>query len=203
MRISEIAELALGCRLTEEPIPGMVRYRLASKVIKGQPLGGTDDGWIVTEEVHHAVKVAEDPMGSEEPGTLLFGNFAFNLLFKRFCRWVNGPSGQRLGLSPILEHQVSLRMFRRTLAVALTYRPGGVLATKIALKHVSVATSEEYAKLSVPVAIISHVLIENNADSHTTGIYWFRRLRQCIMDSWVVLAISRWYLTSAVSCSSW
>jgi integrase len=37
MRISEIAELAVGCRRAEEPVPGMLRYRLASKVIKGRP----------------------------------------------------------------------------------------------------------------------------------------------------------------------
>ncbi|MEU8976800.1 site-specific integrase [Streptomyces monashensis] len=168
MRISEIAELAVGCRLTEEPIPGMVRYRLASKVIKGQPLGGTDDEWIVTEEVHHAVKVAEDLMGSEEPGTLLFGNFAFNLLYERFCRWVNGPSGQRLGLAPIPEHQVSLRMFRRTLAVALAYRPGGVLATKIALKHVSVATTEGYANR--PGGAQSRLLAEVTAEEQQRNL---------------------------------
>ncbi|MFJ7997127.1 site-specific integrase [Streptomyces sp. NPDC096310] len=168
MRISEIAELAVGCRLTEEPIPGMVRYRLASKVIKGQPLGGTDDEWIVTEEVHRAVKVAEDLMGSEEPGTLLFGNFAFNLLYKRFRRWVNGPSGQRLGLSPIPEHQVSLRMFRRTLAVALAYRPGGVLATKIALKHVSVATTEGYANR--PGGAQSRLLAEVTAEEQQRNL---------------------------------
>ena len=33
----------------------------------------------------------------------------------------------------------------RTLAHELAYRPGGLLATKIALKHVSVATTEGYA----------------------------------------------------------
>ncbi len=36
-------------------------------------------------------------------------------------------------------------MLRRTLARELAYRPGGLLAAKIALKHVSVATTEGYA----------------------------------------------------------
>ena len=36
-------------------------------------------------------------------------------------------------------------MLRRTLAHELAYRPGGLLAAKIALKHVSVATTEGYA----------------------------------------------------------
>jgi hypothetical protein len=34
---------------------------------------------------------------------------------------------------------------RRTLAIELAYRPGGLLATKIHLRHVSVATAEGYA----------------------------------------------------------
>jgi hypothetical protein len=37
-------------------------------------------------------------------------------------------------------------MLRRTLALELAYRPGGVLASKIHLKHVAVATTEGYAK---------------------------------------------------------
>ncbi|MER5396128.1 site-specific integrase [Streptomyces sp. NPDC002599] len=168
MRISEIAELAVGCRLTEEPVPGMVRYRLASKVIKGQPLGGTEDEWVVTEEVHQAVEVVEELAGSEEPGTLLFGNFAFNLLYERFRRWVNGPSGQRLGLSLIPAHPVSLRMLRRTLAVELAYRPGGVLATKIALKHVSVATTEGYANR--PGGAQSRLLAEVTAEEQQRNL---------------------------------
>ncbi|WP_438491410.1 site-specific integrase [Streptomyces asiaticus] len=168
MRLSEIAELAVGCRRAEEPVPGMVRYRLASKVIKGQPLGGTQDEWVVTEEVHEAVEAAEQLAVSEEPGTLLFGNFAFNLLYERFRNWVNGPSGQRLGLSLIPMHPVSLRMLRRTLAVELAYRPGGVLATKIALKHVSVATTEGYANR--PGGAQSRLLAEITAEEQQRNL---------------------------------
>jgi hypothetical protein len=36
-------------------------------------------------------------------------------------------------------------MLRRTLALELAHRPGGLLAAKVALKHVSVATTEGYA----------------------------------------------------------
>ena len=39
--------------------PGLLRYRLASKVVKGQPLGGTDDEWVVIEPVYRAVGLAE------------------------------------------------------------------------------------------------------------------------------------------------
>src|SRR3979411_1396210 len=34
---------------------------------------------------------------------------------------------------------------RRTLAVEMAYRPGGLLAAKLALKHISVVTTEGYA----------------------------------------------------------
>lgn len=36
-------------------------------------------------------------------------------------------------------------MLRRTLALELAYRPGGVLASKIHLKHIAIATTEGYA----------------------------------------------------------
>jgi hypothetical protein len=36
-------------------------------------------------------------------------------------------------------------MLRRTLAIGLAYRPGGLFAAKLALKHISVATTEGYA----------------------------------------------------------
>ena len=38
--------------------PGLTRFRLASKVIKGQPLGGTDDEWVVIEPAYRAVELA-------------------------------------------------------------------------------------------------------------------------------------------------
>lgn len=38
-----LAELVIGCRRTTQIAPGLVRYRLANKLIKGQPLGGLDD----------------------------------------------------------------------------------------------------------------------------------------------------------------
>jgi integrase len=146
MRASEISELAAGCRRPlEEPVPGLVRYRLASKVIKGQPLGGTDDEWVVTREVFDAIEVAEHLAGDAEAGTLLFGQFTFNLMFQCFRSWVNGPAGQRLGLQEIPDGPLNPRMLRRTLAVELAYRPGGLLAAKIQLKHVSCATTEGYA----------------------------------------------------------
>lgn len=37
------------------------------------------------------------------------------------------------------------RMLRRSLAIAIAQRPGGLLAVKVHLKHVSVATTKGYA----------------------------------------------------------
>ena len=54
---------------------------------------------------------------------------------------MNGPSGQRLGLAPIPGYPVSLRSLRRTLAIELAYRPGGVLAAKFQLKHIATVIS--------------------------------------------------------------
>jgi len=76
---------------------------------------------------------------------LLFGRFNFPHLYQCFRAWVNGPAGARLGLAPIGGEPVTLRMLRRTLAIELAYRPGGLLAAKIHLRHVSVATAEGYA----------------------------------------------------------
>ncbi len=146
MRASEISELAVGCRRpVEEPVPGLPRYRIASKVIKGQPHGGTSDEWVVTRDVFDAVEAAEQITEDDEAGTLLFGRLSFNLMFQCFRTWVNGPAGQRLGLQQIPDGPLTPRMLRRTLAIELAYRPGGLLAAKIQLKHVSVATTEGYA----------------------------------------------------------
>jgi integrase len=146
MRGSELMELRNGCRSTSRHGDGMTRYRIKSKLIKGQPLGGTSEEWVVIEAVHHAVGTAEQLsrlIGI--PGDLVFGRFCLDLRYPWLRDWANGPAGQRLGLAPIPDGTVNLRMLRRTLARELAYRPGGLLAAKIALKHVSVATTEGYA----------------------------------------------------------
>ncbi|UCA50507.1 hypothetical protein LEL86_14955 [Streptomyces sp. WA6-1-16] len=146
MRASELMELRVGCRRPpEEPFPGLTRFRIASKVVKGQPLGGTDDEWVVVEPVYRAVELAEHLHDSPRNGALLFGRFAFDVRYRWFRNWVNFPAGQRLGLAAIPGGPVNLRMLRRTLALEMAYRPGGVLASKIHLKHIAVATTEGYA----------------------------------------------------------
>ncbi len=161
MRSSELMELETGCcRPPEHYGDGLVRYRLASKVVKGQPLGGTPDEWVVIEPAYQAaqllVRLHDDP----RPGKPLLGRFAFDVRWTWFRNWVNGPSGQRLGLAPVPDDPVSLRALRRTLAIELAYRPGGVLAAKLHLKHIAVATTEGYA--SRPGGAQAELLAEVN-----------------------------------------
>jgi hypothetical protein len=144
MRASELMELRVGCRHSTQHQPGMIRYRLSSTIRKGQPLGGTDDEWVVTEEVDQAVELAEHLTVSDSPDALLFGRFSFDPRYRTFREWVNGPAGQRLGLAPIPDGALNTRMLRRTLSHELAYRPSGLLAAKIALKHVTIATTEGY-----------------------------------------------------------
>jgi hypothetical protein len=186
MRTSELMELQVGCRLPpEEPLPGMTRYRLASKLIKGQPLGGTRDEWVVIEPAYQAAGLAgqlhDDPADSD----LLFGRIAFPVRYQWFRNWVNGPSGQRIGLTPIPDKPVSLRAMRQTLAIELAYRPGGVLATKFQMKHIAVATTEGYA--SRPGGAQAELLAEVNKHEaeRNLALVWeeFRNYRQGIMPA--------------------
>ena len=74
---------------------------------------------------------------------------------------MNGPHGQRLGLAPIPNERLTLRMLRRKPAIEIAYRPGGLLATKIYLRHVSTATTEGYA--SRPGGAQAELLAEVNS----------------------------------------
>ncbi len=146
MRASELMELRRGCqRRTGGAGAEPVRYRLRSKLVKGQPLGGINDEWVVTAETFRAIESADQLCLDDDPNALLFGRLNFQHLYQCFRTWVNGPAGARLGLAPIGGEPVTLRMLRRTLAIELAYRPGGLLAAKIHLRHISVATVEGYA----------------------------------------------------------
>jgi len=146
MRASELMELQVGCRRPpEEYSPGLVRYRLVSNLIKGQPLGGTRDEWVVIQAAYHAAGLAERLHDNPIDGAPLFGRFHFNSRYQWFRDWVNGPAGQRFGLAPIPGDRLNMRMLRRRLAIELAYRPGGLLAAKIHLRHLSVAVTEGYA----------------------------------------------------------
>jgi hypothetical protein len=86
--------------------------------------------------------------------------FAFRVRYTWFRNWVNSPAGTRLGLAAIPAGPVTLRMLRRTLSLEMAYRPGGVLASKIHMKHCVVATTEGYA--SRPGGAQAELLAEVN-----------------------------------------
>jgi integrase len=161
MRSSELMELAVGCcRPIEDHGAGLVRNKLASKVVKGQQLGGVADEWVVIEPAYQAAQLLEHLHDSPEDGAPLLGRFAFDVRYTWFRNWVDGPAGQRLGLAPIPATPVNLRALRRTLAIELAYRPGGLLAAKLHLKHIAVATTEGYA--SRPGGARAELLAEIN-----------------------------------------
>lgn len=103
MRSSELAELTSGCRRQEERPGGGTRYRLVSRRIKGEAFGGTEDAWVVTEDVHQAIAIAEALTGTA-PGERLFAK-ASNDSGRRYTAlssWVNGEYGTaaRAGAHP-------------------------------------------------------------------------------------------------------
>ena len=186
MRSSELMELQVGCARPPEHFgPRQVRYRLASKVVKGQPLGGLADEWVVIEPVYRAAELIEHLHDTAQAGAPLLGRFAFDVRYTWFRNWVNGPAGQRLRLAPIPDTPVNLRMLRRTLAIELAYRPGGVLAAKLHLKHIAVATTEGYA--SRPGGAQAELLAEVNKHEaeRNLDLLWaeFRNYRQGVMPA--------------------
>jgi hypothetical protein len=186
MRSSELMELEAGCcRPPEHYGPGLVRYRLASKIIKGQQLGGVADEWVVIEPAYQAARLLEQLHDNPGNGIPLLGRFAFDVRYTWFRNWVNGPAGQRLGLAPIPGAPVSLRALRRTLAIELAYRPGGVLAAKLHLKHIATATTEGYA--SRPGGAQAGLLAEVNKHEadRNLELVWaeFRNYQQGIMPA--------------------
>jgi hypothetical protein len=146
MRASELAELTAGCRQQEERTGGVMRFHLTTRRIKGEAFGGSEDSWVVIEDVARAIGMAESLNGAGA-GELLFSK-ASNNANRRYASlrcWINGLYGQRLGLEPIPDGPMNPRALRRTLALTIAQRPHGLMAAKVHLKHVSVATTEGYA----------------------------------------------------------
>jgi hypothetical protein len=145
MRSSEADELTgSACLPPVETIGGGVRYRLASKLIKGRQFGGEHEEWVVLEPAYRAAELAIRLTGADSE-THIFPPSDLGEKIIDLRRWVNGPAGRRLGLASIPDGPANGRMLRRTTAISLGTRPGGVIAAKIQLKHLSVATTEGYA----------------------------------------------------------
>lgn len=146
MRTSELAEIEAGARSrTGATKGGGARFRLSSRVIKWKPFGGEPDEWVVIEQVDNAVALAERLTGRAS-GEALFTSIMIGDRLTNLRDWLlRTGNGKRWGLPAIPAGPVNARMLRRTLALAIAARPGGLLAAKVALKHISVATTEGYA----------------------------------------------------------
>jgi integrase len=141
MRHSELAEILRGAWRREEPSPGQVRFRIESKLLKGQPPGGKREVWTAIEPVITALRVAESLTTGRHPITVE----PFSRKYPQLVQWVNDHANEE-GLQIIpTDWQLEPRQFRRTLSRELAWRPGGVIAGKIHLKHISVVTTEGYA----------------------------------------------------------
>src|SRR6266581_7779468 len=187
MRASELMELTAASPLPARQLqPGLARYRLASLRVKGQPLGGTADEWVVIQPVHQAAELAAGLLGDDTPGTApLFGRFGFQPRYQAFRSWVNGPAGQRLGLAPIPGGTVTPQALRRTLALQLAHRPGGLLAAKIHLKHVSVATTEGYAARpgGAQARLLAEISTEEAERNLSLALAEFRNYQRGVMPA--------------------
>jgi len=145
MRSSELVELSAGCTRREERHGGATRFRLVTRRIKGEAFGGTEDAWVVIEDVYRAIRAAGALTGAAE-GARLFATASNSsaVRFRVLRAWIRGAGGQHLGLEPVRDGPVNPRALRRTLALAIAQRPHGLMAAKVHLKHVSVATTEGY-----------------------------------------------------------
>ena len=145
MRASELLELAAGCR-TQEERPHGSRFRLITRRIKGEVFGGVEDAWVVIADVERAISMAEALTGAAS-GDRLFAKQSnnSNSRFTALRKWINGEHGRHLGLDPLPAGAVNPRALRRTLALMIAQRPHGLMAAKVHLKHLSVATTEGYA----------------------------------------------------------
>lgn len=167
MRASELLELTAGCRQRDELPGGSPRFRLVARRIKGEPFGGVADAWVVLADVDRAIAVAEQLTGAT-PGQRLFATGSNNSASRLTALrdWVNGEPGRRLGLDPIPAGAINPRALRRTLALAIAQRPHGLMAAKVHLKHISVATTEGYAARpgGQQAAFIAEISAEEEAE---------------------------------------
>jgi hypothetical protein len=147
IRNSELAAMPLDACVSPQDLgTGRMRYCLRTKLIKGQEkLGGVWEEWVTVAPAYDAVALAVQLVDPRRPTKHVFGRTTMANRCAKLRRWVNGPEGQRLGLEPIPEDKINMRITRRTLAMALAHRPGGLLAAKLHLKHVSIVTTEGYA----------------------------------------------------------
>ncbi|MET7721092.1 site-specific integrase [Streptomyces mirabilis] len=186
MRASELMEMPVdACVPAQDLGSGRMRYRLRTKLIKGQELGGVWDEWVTVLQAHSAVQLAVGLKDPQDTSPYAFGRFTFIGRCASLRAWVNGPEGQRLGLAPIPDDPINLQITRRTLAMELAHRPGGLLAAKIHLKHVTVVTTEGYAARpgGTQAEFLADVAAEEQVRNQNLTLAAFRDSQKGIMPT--------------------
>ena len=163
MRYSEIVEIRPG---SIEPLNdgiGVIRWRLRSRLVKGQRLGGRPESWQVIQPVVDTIEILErlhtggpdDPLLTRDlcrvkprPPHKPAGRLNFPALLRDLIAWQN-DCGARAGLPPIPDVDgrpwpITPRQFRRTLAREIAFRPHGTIASKVQFKHVHAQVTEGY-----------------------------------------------------------
>ncbi|GAA2179991.1 integrase [Brooklawnia cerclae] len=167
MRASELLELTAGCRRRDELPGGSSRFRLVTRRTKGESFGGVEDAWVVLADVDQAITMAEQLTGAAT-GQRLFatGSNNSNRRLTALRQWIGSEPGRRLGLDPVPDGAINPRALRRTLALTIAQRPHGLMAAKVHLKHVSIATTEGYAARpgGQQAAFIAEISAEEEAE---------------------------------------
>lgn len=163
MRYSEIVEIRPGCIEPLDDGIGVMRWRLHSRLIKGQRHGGRSESWQVIEPVVRAIEVLESLHDNGPDDPLLTTDLCRTIprkagqptrrigittLLRDLIAWQN-RDGARAGLAPIPDVDgrpwpITARQFRRTLAREIAFRPHGTIASKIQLRHVHATVAEGY-----------------------------------------------------------
>lgn len=186
MRSSELMEMPVdACVPPQDLGSGRMRYRLRAKLIKGKGLGGVRDEWVTVARAYRAAELAADLLEPGDDREKLFGRLSFAARCVTLREWVNGPAGQRLGLARIPEDPINMQVTRRTLAMELAHRPGGLLAAKIHLKHLTVVTTEGYAASpgGSQARFMSEVAAEEQVRNKDLTLAAFRDFQQGIKPS--------------------
>ena len=100
MRTSELMELQVGCRRpVEEPTPGLMRYRLASKLVKGQPLGGTETNGSSSSPPTGPPRSPNSSTTTRARAHRCSAASTSTSATAWFRNWVNCPAGHACGLA--------------------------------------------------------------------------------------------------------
>ncbi|WP_338484600.1 site-specific integrase [Streptomyces sp. SCSIO 75703] len=186
MRASEMMEMPVdACVPPKDLGAGRMRYRLRTKLIKGQGIGGVWDEWVTVRQAHSAVQLAVGLRNPEDSSPCLFGRFSLTGRCASLRNWINSSEGRRLGLAPVPDDPITLQITRRTLAMELAHRPGGLLAAKIHLKHVSVVTTEGYAARpgGAQAGFLTDVAAEEQVRNENLTLAAFRDSQKGIMPT--------------------